>query len=99
MNIKNRALSLLVPLVLASGCQSDNVVSIPKAPSNSEFDPAIVAALHSYSLSPSDLSTGQNAGQVTQKTVTVGNENIVYFETSVPRAFVTSPRKLASIAS
>ena len=82
MNIKGRVLSLLVPVVLVSGCQSDNVTSIPKTGSNNDFDPAVVAALRSYSLSPSDLSTDQNAGQVTQKSVTVGNENIVYFETS-----------------
>lgn len=81
MNIRNGFLPLLAALTLVQGCQSDNLASAPKTDPAFDLDPAIVQALRSYDLAPSDLALG-SAGQVTQKTVTIGQEHVVYFETS-----------------
>ena len=82
MHIRKGFLSLCVSLTLVQGCQSDDVVSIQKTPSPIDLDPAIVQALQSYHLRPSDLASGSTSSQVTQKMVTIGQERVVYFETS-----------------
>lgn len=90
MHMNKGLLSFLVSLIVVQACQSDNVVATQRTPAKSDFDPAIIQALQSYNLSPSTLAAGQQDGastdgfngQVTQKTVTIGQERIAYFETS-----------------
>jgi pimeloyl-ACP methyl ester carboxylesterase len=90
MNVNKTLLSFLVSLIVVQACQSDNVVATQKTPAKTDFDPAIIRALQSYKLGVADSAPGQQDGgsierfngQVTQKTVTIGQERIVYFETS-----------------
>jgi pimeloyl-ACP methyl ester carboxylesterase len=82
MHIRKGFLSLFVSLALVQGCQSNDVVSIQGTPSTIDLDPAIVQALQSYHLRPSDLASGNASGAVTQKVVTIGEERVAYFETS-----------------
>jgi pimeloyl-ACP methyl ester carboxylesterase len=81
MNIRTGILYLLLSSIFVQGCQSDKVSSVQRATPATNLDPAIVRALASYNLSPSDLTTRLSA-QVTQNEVTIGQEKVVYFETS-----------------
>ena len=89
MSISKGRLSFLAALIVVQACHSDNVVTTQRTTITPDFDPAVIQALRSYNLSPSTLVSEQGgasaegfSGQVTQKTVTIGQERIVYFETS-----------------
>jgi pimeloyl-ACP methyl ester carboxylesterase len=82
MNIKKGVLPLLASLIVAQGCDSDHVVAVQRPSPYADVDPVIVRALQSYGLELADFAPGPEEGQVTQKTVTIDNERIAYFETA-----------------
>lgn len=88
--IKKHLSVFLASLIILSACQDDDPNL--KVSENRDFEPSIVSTLETYGLSVSDFETGTAFGKddasarrgshIKKKTLTIGNEQIAYFETS-----------------
>src|SRR5688500_9183896 len=85
MKTKSKLLWLPILLIVLWSCEQENSVS-KVTPTQNDFDEATIRSLATYNLKPSDFeSKNENAARVAlvkQKKVIIGNEEIVYFETS-----------------